>query len=383
MPGRTPDLSALASLAVPVSAESTGREYGAYPSLAKVRWLFPARRPAVKRAAIRAFFHPRSVKGHVLKTLISTGGFRGERVFLEESALAELESRLSRTLKERIDVAFYVGTPGAYRKVTAQVITPAGETLAFAKMAASPAARADVGAEVHNLTRLSEDGGLRDRVPRILDLFEWQGSEVLLLSGGPSRPGPENLSAAHLEFLGDLFAPFAEELVFAGSPMMQRMRERTHRLKPSLPEPLRALLDEALGRLEKDLGPVELPVSVAHRDFAPWNTRVGPRGLFVFDWDRAEVGVTPLYDAFHFQAIQTALFKRSEHVPDRRFLQALLDALWPDGRECLSSLYLAYLLDQTLFYGAARAEAPDAGERGVWDWFVKRLQVFLGQGSPL
>jgi hypothetical protein len=383
LPERVPDLSPLASLAVPVSAKGAGREYGAYPNLARVRWLFPAGRPAVRRAGIRALFHPRSVKGRVLKSLISAGGFRGERVFLEEPALAELEARLSRTLQERVGVAFYVGTPGAYRKATAQAVTPVGATLAFAKIAASPAAREDVGAEVRNLTRLSESGGLRGGVPDVLDLFDWRGAEVLLLSGGPPSPGPESLSPAHLAFLRDLFAPFAEETTFAESPMMRRTRERARLLKPSLPEPLSALLDEALGRLEEDLGPVGLPVSVAHRDFAPWNTRIGPHGLFVFDWDRAEDGMPPLYDAFHFRAIQAALSGRGDPVPDRRFLRELLDAVWPGGRGHLASLYLAYLLDQTLFYGAARAAAPDAGERGVWDWFAERLRAFLEADSPL
>lgn len=384
MSGKAPELSALASLAVPVSAGSTGREYGAYPNLARVRWLFPAGYPAVRRAGMRALFHPSSAKGRALKALVYAGGFRGERVFLEEAALAGLESRLSRTLGERVVVAFYVGTPGAYRKATAQVVTPAGETLAFAKIAASPAARTDVGDEDRNLRRLAENGNLRGRVPAVLDLFGWHGAEVLLLGGGPPSPGPKDLSSAHLGFLRDLFEPFAEEVVFSESPMMRRIRERARLLKPRLPERFRAPLDGAVGRLERDLGPVGLPVSLAHRDFAPWNTRVGPAGLFVFDWDRAEGGVPPLYDAFHFQAIQAALFGgRRDPVPERGFLRALLDALWPEGHEHLPSLYLAYLLDQALFYGAARAAAPDAGEGGVWEWFVDRLRTSQEGASPL
>ena len=383
MQGRSSSLSALASLAIPVASGGEGREYRAYPTLAGARWLFPAGRPAVRRAGMRELFRPGSPKGRVAKRLISSGIFPGGKLFLDGPALAELEAELSRVLNEPVGVAFYVGTPGAYRKVTAQAVTPAGASLAFAKLAATPAARSDVEAERRNLLRLAENEALGGRVPALLGFFGWQGCDVLLVGGGPARPGPSELSPDHLGFLTDFFVPFSGTGVFAEGSMLVRLSERTRLLESRVPGSLHDVLDGSLAELRDGLGPVDVPVAPAHRDFAPWNTRIGPRGLFVFDWDRVEEGVTPLYDAFHFQAIQAALFGGREPVPDRAFLRQLLDAVWPSGEEHVPYLHLAYLLDQALFYAEARATAPEAGEGGVLDWFVERLAAFPGESPRL
>ncbi len=383
MQGRSSSLSALASLAIPVASGDGGREYRAYPTLAAARWLFPAGRPAVRRAGMRELFRPGNLKGRAAKRLISSGVIRGGRLLLDEPALNGLEAELSRSLGEPVDVAFYVGTPGAYRKVTAQAVTPSGESRAFAKLAATPAARADVEAERRNLLRLAENETLHGRVPEMLGFFGWQGCDVLLTSGGPPTPGPAELSSDHLSFLEDFFVPFSQRAAFAEGPMSERLAERTRLLESRAPRPLYEVLDGSLSKLREGLGPVVVPVAPAHRDFAPWNTRVGPQGLFVFDWDRVEEGITPLYDAFHFQAIQAALFDRRDHVPDPQFLRRLLDAVWPGGEEHLPHLHLAYLLDQALFYAEARAAAPEAGESGVLDWFVERLEAFPEESPRL
>ncbi len=126
-----------------------------------------------------------------------------------------------------------------------------------------------------------------------------------------------------------------------------------------------------------------LPLSLAHCDFAPWNTRLGPEGLFVVDWKRAKHRVIPLYDVFHFRAIQAALFKRGRHLPDRRLLNHLLRRLWPEGHRYLPCSYLAYLVDMSLVYSEAQITAPGVGEQRVWRWFVEQIEAFLEVGSPL
>lgn len=367
-------LAALAELAVPVA--DGGREYRAHPSVAGARWLFPAGDSAVRRAGIREMFRPKSARGRLFRGLVSVGAWRGGRVFLDEGALSELERGFSDALGGEARVAFYVGTPGAYRKVTALAVSPSGASLAFAKLAATPSARADVAAERRNLRMLAGPGTLRGRVPEVVRAFRWRESDVLLLRAGPPAAGSDRLAAEHLTFLKDLFIPFAEKNKFSDSSMMSGMARGVRDLRPLAPVPLQNLLEASLARLGDLLGTAEVPLSVAHRDFAPWNTRFGPGQLFVFDWDRVEREATPLYDAFHFAAIQAALFGRRDHLPDRRFLLDLLDRLWPGGREHLPALHLAYLLDQALFYAEARATAPEKGESGVLDWFVERLRKF-------
>jgi hypothetical protein len=305
-------------------------------------------------------------------------------VLLDNDAITRLESELAHALAEpEIRVAFYLGVPGAYRKITVQVMDPSGRTLAFAKIATSPATKGKIEHERRILLRLWESEGLRGRVPEVLHHFEWQGSRVLLIAGGPSQPGPTILSQAHLSLCSEVFLPFAQQYDFDSSPMMTRMSEVLIRLGPRLPSALFARLDQALRLLRAELGPAPIPLSIAHRDFAPWNTRSGPQGLFVFDWDGAEEHITPLYDIFHFQAIQAALLDRREYLPDRAFLRDALDALWPGGQEYLPWLYLSYLLDMTLLYSEAQVVAPGVGEQGVWNWFGERIEAFLKTGSPL
>ena len=368
---------------LPPRLRGGGARYRAYPSLARARWLFPADRPAVRRAGIEGLFRPGSTKGRALRALIRSVGLPGRDVSLRGEAVARLEAEMAGALDEpEVCVAFYLGVPGAYRKITAQVMTPKGVTLAFAKISTSPATRRLIEKEHQVLRRLAKSGGLRGRVPRVLHAFDWEGSRVLLITGGPGRTGPGRLSDAHLALHRDVFVPFARRGTFEGSGMMSRMSETLRRVGPRLPGTLTSRLNRALERLDGELGPVTMPLSLCHRDFAPWNTRVGPGGLFVFDWDGAQDETIPLYDLFHFQAIQAALFGRKEVLPDRALLRRALEDLWPEGRGHLSSLYLAYLLDMSLFYGEARVNAPDAGEDRVWNWFCDQVAFLLESDPP-
>jgi hypothetical protein len=373
-----------ALLGIRLRPEGQGRMYAAYPNLREVRWLLPTDRPVLRRAGIRGLYQPGSMGGRVLKRLVDTGVLRGEKVWLEESTLANLEATLAQAFEE-VDVrlAFYVGVPAPHQKVTAQVLTPVGRTLAYVKIATSPLAQEAVEAERRTLLQLSEGESLRGKVPKILGWFPWRESKVLLLTSGPERAAPKKLSSLHSSFCESLFLSFAEENIFGESPMWTRMTETVRHLNTDLPDPLSAYYDQALQRLSKELGSVLLPMSLAHCDFAPWNTRLGPKGLFVVDWERAKQGMIPLYDVFHFQAIQTALSNGRGHLPDRRFLNPFLRRLWPEGHRHLLSLYLAYLVDMSLVYSEAQTTAPGVGEQRVWRWFVEQIGAFLEEGSPL
>ena len=371
------DVSAL--LGVRLEAGKTaGRAYTAYPNLTNVRWLLPANRPALRRAGIGGLYQPNSLRGRALRTIIGAGAVPGETVWLEEEALARLETMLAPVIGVgTVRLAFYVGVPAPHRKVTAQALTPDGRTLAYAKIATSPLAQAAVKTERRALLRLSESAGLQGRVPKVLGTFDWHGGTILLITTGPPRPGPRELSSVHLRFCTQLFQSFGVQETFVESPMWTRMSEIWLRLQDGSPETLPDNLGRALERLREELGPVSMPLSLAHGDFAPWNTRLGPRSLFVLDWERASEGMSPLYDVFNFQALQAALQGRRRGIRDRRFLLTLLNALWPEGRERLPILYLAYLAHVTLLYSEAQSLVPGVGERKVWRWFAQQIESVL------
>jgi hypothetical protein len=364
------------------TAKSAGRAYRAYPNLANVRWLLPANQPALRRAGIGGLYQPNSLRGRALRTTIGAGAVSGEKVWLEEDALARLETMLASVVGvEAVRLAFYLGVPAPHRKVTAQVMTPDGKTLAYAKIATSPLAQAAVKTERLALLRLSESADLQGAVPKVLDFLDWHGSMILLITMGPPRPGPRELSSVHLRFCTQVFQSFRVQETFVESPMWTRMSEIWFRLQHSSPETLPANLGPALERLHDELGPVSMPLSLAHGDFAPWNTRLGPQSLFVLDWERASEGMSPLYDAFNFQALQAALQGRRRGIRDRRFLLALLDALWPEGQKHLPGLHLAYLAHVTLLYSEAQSLVPGVGERKVWRWFVQQIESVLDEDA--
>jgi hypothetical protein len=381
--GQGTDASALLGVRLDTQ-KSEGRVYTAYPNLANVRWLLPAKEPALRRAGIGGLYQPNSLRGRALRTIIGAGAVLGERVWLEEVALARLETTVASVMGvEAVRLAFYVGVPSPHRKVTAQVLTPEGKTLAYAKIATSALAQEALETERRALLRLSESAGLKGMVPEVLGSLPWHGGTILLITMGPPRPGPRRLSSAHLRFCTQLFRSFEVQEVFAESPMWTRISEIWLHLRNSSPETLPANLAPALERLHDELGPVSMPLSIAHGDFTPWNTRLGPRSLFVLDWERASEGMSPLYDAFNFQALQAALQGRRSGIRDRRFLLTLLDALWPEGRKHLPDLYLAYLAHVGLLYSEAQSLEPGVGEKKVWGWFGQQIESVLSEDTSL
>jgi len=366
------------------TGKPAGRMYTAYPNVPDVRWLLPANQPALRRAGIEGLYQPNSLRGRAVRTIIGAGAVPGEKVWLEEDALARLETKLASVVGvEAVRLAFYLGVPSPHRKVTAQVLTPNGKTLAYAKIATSPLAQAAVKTERRALLRLSESAVLHGTVPRVLGSLDWHEGTILLITMGPPRPGPRELSSVHLRFCTQVFQSFRVRETFVESPMLTGMSEIWLRLQHSSPETMPTNLGPALERLHEELGPVSMPLSLAHGDFTPWNTRLGSRSLFVLDWERASEGMSPLYDAFNFQALQAALQGRRRGIRDRRFLLILLDALWPEGRKHLPMLYLAYLTHVTLLYSEAQSLVPGVGERKVWRWFAQQIEGALNEDSLL
>ena len=375
------DASAL--LGVRLETDKTaGRMYAAYPNLANVRWLLPANQPALRRAGIEGLYQPSSLRGRALRTIIGAGALQGEKVWLEEDNLQRLEAMVASAMGvEAVRLAFYLGVPAPHRKVTAQVLTPEGKTLAYAKIATSQLAQAALKTERRALLRLSESAGLQGTVPEVLGSLEWHGGTIILITMGPPRPGPRGLSSAHLRFCTQLFQSFRGHQTFVESPMWSGISEMWLHLKHGSPETLPANLGPALERLHDELGPVNMPLSLAHGDFAPWNTRLGERSLFVLDWERASEGMTPLYDAFNFQALQSALLDRRKGIRDRLFLLRLLDAIWPEGHKHLPILYLAYLTHVTLLYSEAQSLVPGVGDKKVWHWFAQQIESALHEDA--
>jgi hypothetical protein len=237
--------------------------------------------------------------------------------------------------------ALLLSSPAEHRKLTIQVMRSGGETLGYLKLGLTPPASERVRHEAAVLEALA---GLRPQVPRVLYAGEWQENYLVFQSCLEGRPGPAKLSGMHVEFLEKLAAigrvnkpghQVVEEAGARWAEVAWRCDWRWQRLGAA-----------ALAEARRQLAAVTVPCSLAHGDFAPWNTRAQDGRLSVFDWESCRTGVPIGWDTFHFSMQVAALRKKTWRE------QFDLDAA-PGAR----GLFLLYLLD-TL--GQALAEPADS-----------------------
>jgi hypothetical protein len=119
-------------------------------------------------------------------------------------------------------------------------------------------------------------------------------------------------------------------------------------LQPRLSTAWGARLNATLSRVRAILAHVDLPLSLAHRDFQPGNTRQFPDGrLFVFDWEGAQPESTPLYDFFNFDFLHSSRLRNTPNI--NAYLGESSRKWGPDiDPRLLPALFATYLADHTV-----------------------------------
>jgi hypothetical protein len=300
------------------------------------------------------------------------GVLPGEIVSVE--GIESLKVLLADALAEpAIELALSFGTPGAYRKTTVLVMSDDGRILAFAKLAHQQPSQLALANEATTLARLNAQEQLIGRVPTLILSTIWKNARIDVTSAGPNCPGPREPQACHGEFLRLLDDAFGVALRFRSSRMWHRMTTLFSSIEPRLERALAMQIREGLLILDQRIGEVTLSMTLAHRDFTPWNSRQREDGsLFVFDWESAQEEYTSTFDACHFAAMNAAV-RNKMRVRPRSILQTVEQMT--SGRQVydLPSEYLAYLLDTTLFYAEAEIRAPQGGTHKVFRWMANQV----------
>lgn len=326
-----------------LAGRSGGSDFRLYRSRSLSYWLLPA--GTAGRIAAEYLYSPQKLAGACLRVAMQCGVLASGTVRVSDDTLSDLKLRIAREAAlQDGDLAFSIGPPRPGNKAVLSLIRD-GRPLAFAKVASSVGAKELLAAEAESLDRLAGIPEIAGRVPRKLACFDWRGSEILVVSPGPRSRGPKRGGKLQAEFLGDLHAATVVAREFRACPARGAIASAsageaglpTGEDRDRYGRVLR-VLDGAFGR---DL----LPTSLAHGDFAAWNTRRGREGLWVFDWETMFPSGLPMHDAIHFGFAPAALMDRRERV---RLADLLIERVWPAGRDLLPYLRLAYLADVSI-----------------------------------
>jgi hypothetical protein len=336
---------------------SETREFTALPSFNETRWLMPTAPSRVASRALDVYAaHHRTakVKKRVVQMLARLGlaHLLGDRLVLARRAKSLLEEEAERIANDSpVYLSVSTGTPQAHRKPTIQVMTGRGQIVAYAKIAASAAARAALNKEIDGLRELGRQPGLVGAIPRLVGTFETADVQGAFQSPGPPGSAPTTFGRPHQELLSALAEATRRRLPFRQSVMWRSIDGEMAEIGTRLTPTWQVVLGVSLRRLLDGFGQHEIELGTAHRDFRPRNHRLHRDGrLFVFDWELARPETTPLYDLFDFHAEGYAYYERRTNGDEliRRVFCA--SRRWAPNQDpgFVRYCFLAYLIDRAL-----------------------------------
>jgi len=296
--------------------------YALAPDYRAPRWIVPLDNRRVASSSFR-FYSPHSLKGKLFKHTVSCLTYFGiqrvlghDRLFVVSKKNAQ-DVSLTTFLQELLNVndiylAFSMGTPGYYRKTTAQIMSGDGQPLAYAKIAYTPQARELLIREASALRRLAVLNISTGHMPRLLYSGQFHESDLLIQSApsGKTRRGTRKLGKRHTEFLAEIFNLTSTWGDFLESAYWERLKKDVVEVQEWIGDNWYRRLQDALDVCESTLADRMMPLGLCHRDFTPWNTCVERERLYVFDWEYAAESGIPFWDIFHFVCFPAMLVTR-------------------------------------------------------------------------
>jgi hypothetical protein len=277
------------------------RHFAALPSLRNARWLVPLDSPAVSSTGLSLYTPSRlsaKLKRGALRVAMRTRlpVWYRDHIWIAQRELPPIEAAVNPLFPDQsVRWALSSGAPeGARnRKASALVIAPDGKMLGFVKLARSEIARRILSQEAAVLEHFSKVPALAGTVPPFVFSGEIDVTRVLVQKPLAGVPAPLGLTTAHREFLKSLQSPLcvsaADTSTAAG--LLGRLRA-LDTLRPDLS----AICERVLGELRE----FEVPMTIIHGDFAPWNLRIHNGKIGAFDWEYGEIHGLPLMDEIHY-----------------------------------------------------------------------------------
>jgi len=343
--------------------------FAVLPSRKRARWLLP---PTYKGRPLDGFelYRPFSIGARILKALVLLVRATGWDAWVQDEVLMASRSilpieRLANDItgESRFIFSLSLGTPGAFQKLTVQVMRPDGKILGYVKMPLTDAAGERLSNEAEFLQKLSDFPCMRSHVPRLLFAGPWNGTNILFESPLDGVIGPVHFTNLHKSFLVSLHSCCTA--VSSGQALVHRTAQTWENVAPRMGAKWQGLGREALRIAQQDLNGSLVPCGIQHGDFAPWNLRTHQGDLFAFDWESATWGAPNLWDQFHFLAQTECLLKATHEGQE-------------DGavREQYRALYLLYLLNST----AHLKEEEEAEQKSI-DYREKQICRYISRAA--
>ena len=314
----------------------------------------PARR---RRAAVAFFARSRSWRWWA-QLLLSLDRWMPKAGLLPEVRLDHFPTAMMFGAAAR-STSLFVGSPGPLQKLTVLCPRHGDEPARVAKISLHASADRAVLREAQWLRALGATPATAGFVPRLVEDGSLPGGRrFLIMLALPQGATTPRFGARHREFLVALAEKGHVERWSVNSAVV-RLRERLRSVRGLLNDAHLQLLDLALLETEAALGRRPLPASLLHGDFTPWNVRLTPERLFVFDWEYAQARGNPLQDYLHFHLMPRVLHPRRLMVGPgfmRRLLERAAayagDVFGADSgvADAAGPLAVHYLLDTISFY---------------------------------
>ena len=353
-----------------------GTEYVLVPDARRPRLLVPAGERRVAAAAVARYAEPQSrlarLKRDAVVAALRTGA---SAALLRDRVTAPggrdtIETYLRDALDTDVRLGVHIGPARANRKPVLQVLTPAGETLAFVKLGVNELTRQLVRAEAAALVTLSGARLPDVGVPTVLHSGRWRGHEVLVQAALPVWQPRVALDPGRCAEAMRVVATGCgiSSGTLAGSGYWRRLETRVAEVTQN---PDGFQLGRATARLGRSAGDVRLTFGAWHGDWAPWNMRPLADRLLVWDWERFTIGVPLGYDALHFDLQQRISTQSDGAEAVRQTLAAAPQLLAPFGINASAVVRvtaLLYLIDLAARYLADRQAEAGArlGVLGSW-----------------
>jgi hypothetical protein len=261
--------------------------------------------------------------------------------------------------------AYFTGTNGPHRKTTAQIMTPEGEIVGYAKISRNPLVKPFINTEARVLQNLAGLALKTAAVPDLLD-FRTASDAAWLATDTQRAPGhvvAQEFTSPHRAFLAEL----AEKTEAPG--LMGTLRELANtfeNLRPKLGREWATRLESGIEHLIADID--MQPAALAHGDFTPWNSFIVGERLYVFDWEYAHPAYPLGYDQVHFMLATNPVTPALTLLTS---LESEIAATWfnDDLRSAARAILFSLLLHATFYLnraikaGGTVADWTDAGRR--------------------